>query len=182
MNNKFEIKNKRILKNGTIAGYVKQNDGSWKWRFVKKNTKGGSPNNNNNKNNNNKNNSENELDQNELYELYENNKFSYNHPFKNIKYGVFEGLYSGNNNNNNNNNNNSNDKIYIFRNDNNCFVFKMINDSFKAIYINVHPLNKFDISFIEFLKQYTIKPITNKNIRDKFLNFLEKSKFKPKQN
>ena len=30
------IKGKRILKNGTIAGYVKQKDGSWKWRFISK--------------------------------------------------------------------------------------------------------------------------------------------------
>lgn len=46
MNKKFEIKNKKILKNGTIAGYVKQKDGSWKWQFIKKTTKGGSPENN----------------------------------------------------------------------------------------------------------------------------------------
>ena len=32
----MEVKNKRILKNGTLAGYVKQKDGSWKWTFLKK--------------------------------------------------------------------------------------------------------------------------------------------------
>lgn len=30
----MEIKNKRILKNGTLAGYVKQKDGSWRFRFI----------------------------------------------------------------------------------------------------------------------------------------------------
>ena len=42
-----KIKNKRVLKNGAIAGYVLQKDGSWKWRIVKgpkKNYKrGGNP-------------------------------------------------------------------------------------------------------------------------------------------
>ncbi len=42
-----ECKNKRVLKNGAIAGYVLQKDGSWKWRIVKgpkKNyKKGGNP-------------------------------------------------------------------------------------------------------------------------------------------
>ena len=30
----MKVKGKRILKNGTLAGYVKQTDGSWKWRFI----------------------------------------------------------------------------------------------------------------------------------------------------
>jgi hypothetical protein len=30
----MQIKGKRILKNGVMAGYVKQLDGSWKWRFI----------------------------------------------------------------------------------------------------------------------------------------------------
>jgi hypothetical protein len=34
-----QIKGKRVLKNGALAGYVKQRDGSWKWTFLK----GGSP-------------------------------------------------------------------------------------------------------------------------------------------
>jgi len=34
-----QIKGKRVLKNGALAGYVKQRDGSWKWQFLK----GGSP-------------------------------------------------------------------------------------------------------------------------------------------
>ena len=42
-----KIKNKRVLKNGAIAGYVLQKDGSWKWRIVgsnKKTYKGGNKN------------------------------------------------------------------------------------------------------------------------------------------
>ena len=31
-----QIKGKRILKNGVTAGYVKQKDGSWRFRFLKK--------------------------------------------------------------------------------------------------------------------------------------------------
>lgn len=44
---KMHIKGKRVLKNGVTAGYVKQRDGSWKWRFLsgpnkkKKEGKGG---------------------------------------------------------------------------------------------------------------------------------------------
>ena len=30
----MNVKGKRILSNGVIAGYVKQSDGSWKWRFI----------------------------------------------------------------------------------------------------------------------------------------------------
>lgn len=30
----MKIKGKRILKNGAVAGYVKQKDGSWKWRII----------------------------------------------------------------------------------------------------------------------------------------------------
>ena len=30
----MHIKGKRVLKNGVTAGYVKQRDGSWKWRFL----------------------------------------------------------------------------------------------------------------------------------------------------
>lgn len=30
----MQIKGKRVLKNGVTAGYVKQRDGSWKWRFL----------------------------------------------------------------------------------------------------------------------------------------------------
>lgn len=30
----MKIKGKRVLKNGTTAGYIKQKDGSWKWRFI----------------------------------------------------------------------------------------------------------------------------------------------------
>lgn len=30
------VKGKRVLKNGTLAGYVKQADGSWRWRFLPK--------------------------------------------------------------------------------------------------------------------------------------------------
>jgi len=30
----MKIRGKRILKNGTTAGYIKQKDGSWKWRFI----------------------------------------------------------------------------------------------------------------------------------------------------
>ena len=38
----MRVRNKRVLKNGTVAGYVQQKDGSWKWRFIggsKKTTK-----------------------------------------------------------------------------------------------------------------------------------------------
>jgi len=31
----MNIKGKRILSNGTVAGYVKQKDGTWKWKFLK---------------------------------------------------------------------------------------------------------------------------------------------------
>lgn len=31
-----KVKGKRVLKNGTLAGYVKQADGSWRWRFLPK--------------------------------------------------------------------------------------------------------------------------------------------------
>ena len=38
----MNIKGKRILSNGVIAGYIKQSDGSWKWRFIgHSNSKGG---------------------------------------------------------------------------------------------------------------------------------------------
>ena len=30
----MNIKGKRILKNGKIGGYVKQKDGSWKWKIL----------------------------------------------------------------------------------------------------------------------------------------------------
>ena len=30
----MRVKGKRVLKNGVTAGYVKQEDGSWKWRFL----------------------------------------------------------------------------------------------------------------------------------------------------
>jgi len=29
-----QVKNKKVFKNGAIGGYVKQNDGSWKWRII----------------------------------------------------------------------------------------------------------------------------------------------------
>ena len=35
----MKIKGKRVLKNGALAGYVKQRDGSWKWRIIKGPTK-----------------------------------------------------------------------------------------------------------------------------------------------
>jgi len=31
-----KVKGKRVLKNGTVAGYVRQKDGSYKWRFLKR--------------------------------------------------------------------------------------------------------------------------------------------------
>lgn len=31
----MRVKGKRVLKNGALAGYVKQKDGSWKWRIIK---------------------------------------------------------------------------------------------------------------------------------------------------
>ena len=31
----MRVKGKRILKNGVVAGYVLQKDGTWKWRFIK---------------------------------------------------------------------------------------------------------------------------------------------------
>lgn len=37
----MRIKGKRVLKNGAIAGYVKQSDGSWKWRIISGPKKGG---------------------------------------------------------------------------------------------------------------------------------------------
>lgn len=44
----MKVKGKRVLKNGVLAGYVRQNDGTWKWRFLKgpiqKNMRGGDPN------------------------------------------------------------------------------------------------------------------------------------------
>lgn len=30
-----KVKGKRILKNGVTAGYVRQKDGSWRFRFLK---------------------------------------------------------------------------------------------------------------------------------------------------
>ena len=35
----MKIKGKRVLKNGVLAGYVRQKDGTWKWRFLKGPTK-----------------------------------------------------------------------------------------------------------------------------------------------
>jgi hypothetical protein len=29
-----QVKNQKVFKNGAIGGYVKQNDGSWKWRII----------------------------------------------------------------------------------------------------------------------------------------------------
>lgn len=31
---KQQVKGRRVLKNGAVAGYVKQRDGTWKWRFL----------------------------------------------------------------------------------------------------------------------------------------------------
>ena len=31
---KMQVKGRRVLKNGAVAGYVKQRDGTWKWRFL----------------------------------------------------------------------------------------------------------------------------------------------------
>ena len=31
----MKVKGKRVLKNGVLAGYVRQKDGTWKWRFLK---------------------------------------------------------------------------------------------------------------------------------------------------
>ena len=28
------VKGKRVLKNGVTAGYVRQENGSWKWKFI----------------------------------------------------------------------------------------------------------------------------------------------------
>jgi hypothetical protein len=42
-----QVKNQKVFKNGAIGGYVKQNDGSWKWRIIgniKKKQHGGEPN------------------------------------------------------------------------------------------------------------------------------------------
>ena len=94
MNNQFKIKDKRILKNGNIAGYVKQNDGSWKWQFIKKTTKGGqNPNNNSNNysNNNSNNNSANTFIknlENGYYEVKnsENNETEYLYKFNDCFY------------------------------------------------------------------------------------------------
>ena len=47
----MRVKGKRVLKNGVTAGYVRQEDGSWKWRFLsgpKKSRKRGGVKNNNN--------------------------------------------------------------------------------------------------------------------------------------
>ena len=42
----METKSVRVLSNGTLAGYVKQSDGTWKWRFIgtKNKLKGGTKN------------------------------------------------------------------------------------------------------------------------------------------
>ena len=39
----MQIRNKRVLKNGAVGGYVKQRDGTWRWRIIGhvKNVKGG---------------------------------------------------------------------------------------------------------------------------------------------
>ena len=37
----MRIKGKTVLKNGAVAGYVKQSDGSWKWRIISGPKKGG---------------------------------------------------------------------------------------------------------------------------------------------
>ena len=39
----MQVKGKRVLKNGALAGYVKQRDGSWKWRIIGGPKRGGSP-------------------------------------------------------------------------------------------------------------------------------------------
>lgn len=39
----MQVKGKRVLKNGALAGYVKQRDGSWKWRIISGPKRGGSP-------------------------------------------------------------------------------------------------------------------------------------------
>ena len=53
----MRVKGKRVLKNGVVAGYVLQKDGTWKWRFLKGPTKkkGGVITNENNTNENNTN-------------------------------------------------------------------------------------------------------------------------------
>lgn len=47
----MRVKGKRVLKNGVTAGYIRQEDGSWRWRFLsgpKKSRKRGGVKNNNN--------------------------------------------------------------------------------------------------------------------------------------
>ena len=39
----MQVKGKRVLKNGALAGYVRQSDGSWKWRIISGPKRGGSP-------------------------------------------------------------------------------------------------------------------------------------------
>lgn len=31
-----QVRGRRVLKNGTVAGYVKQKNGTWKWSFLSK--------------------------------------------------------------------------------------------------------------------------------------------------
>jgi len=32
-----QVRGRRVLKNGAVAGYVKQKNGKWKWSFLKRN-------------------------------------------------------------------------------------------------------------------------------------------------
>ena len=45
----MQIKGKRILKNGRTGAYVRQRDGSWRFRFISSGGNGNELNNNNNK-------------------------------------------------------------------------------------------------------------------------------------
>jgi hypothetical protein len=57
----MQIKGKRVLKNGRTGAYVKQRDGSWRFRFI---SSGGGKSNNNNNNKSNNNNNNNKLNNN----------------------------------------------------------------------------------------------------------------------
>ena len=90
---------------------------------------------------------------------------------------VFEGI-----NHLYHNNNNSDRNIYILKNYKNCFIYKKIDDKFELVFINYHPRNKFRLEIIDYLDNFIIGDIKNKSVKNKFLNFLEKTKTIPEQN
>ena len=126
--NIMRIKGKRILKNGVLAGYVQQKDGSWKWRFISgPKKKGGNEHNLSNSNN-----------KKELKELIEKARKNYKNKFNGIYSNYIDVINSQINNNFNKASKSYDDFIEIINRDNK--IYKVMTLIRKKIESNKHPI------------------------------------------